>query len=110
MAVTVGGGAPPPPPPPLPMFEADSQISASVPSVPRGFRLQNLWSPYGPHFWPAFGGDHRGTIGGGGSQPTPPLPLVLDPCHESAFLGRGVLEKGVEQPRSPVMNPPRYSS
>ena len=60
-----GGGVPPPPrtpsPPPLPMFEADSQHFASA---PRGFLLKN--------FWPAFGGDHRETPGGGGSQPTPP--------------------------------------
>ena len=63
------GGAPPPPPPPLPMFEADSQNFASAPSVPRGFTLQN--------FRPAFGGDHRGTLGGWGSQPTPPPPLLI---------------------------------
>ena len=65
-----GGGAPPPldppPPPPLPMFEAGSQSFASAPSVPRGFTLQN--------FWPAFGGDHRGTLGGGGVPTKPPSP------------------------------------
>ena len=80
------GGAPPldpPPPPPLPMFEAESQSFASVPSVPRGFTLQK--------FRPAFGGDHRRTLGGGGvpakppkhppfrppppSSPPPPLPM-----------------------------------
>ena len=33
--------------------------------MPRGFKLNN--------FRPAFVGDHRGTRGGGGSQPTPPL-------------------------------------
>ena len=56
----------PPPPPPLPMFEADSQNFASAPSVPRGFKLQN--------FRPSFGGDHRGTEGGGGVRPKPPPP------------------------------------
>ena len=77
-----GGGLPPPPgpplppPSPLPMFETDSQNFASV---PRGFALKNLW--------PAFGGDHRGTRGGGGSQPNPfpssdppPPPLLIRPC------------------------------
>ena len=81
---TAGGqGVPPPrppPPPPLPMFEADSQNFASAPSVPRGFKLKDIW--------PTFGRDHRGTLGGGGSQltpsppppsttPTPRPPLVL---------------------------------
>ena len=60
-----------PPPPPFPMFEADSQNFASAPSVPRRFKLQNSW--------PAFGGDHRGTLGGGGSQPKPPPSLLLHP-------------------------------
>ena len=74
-----GGGIPPldppPPPPPLPMFEADSQNFALT---PRGFKLKILW--------PAFAGDHRGTRGGGGSQPnnpppfqTPPPPLCTGP-------------------------------
>ena len=31
---------------------------AAAPSVPRGFKLHI--------FWPAIGGDHRGTLGGGG--------------------------------------------
>ena len=64
---TAGGGGvpPPPPPPPLPMFEADGQNFALAPSVPWGFTLH--------YSWPAFGGDHRGTVGGkGGPQPTPP--------------------------------------
>ena len=64
-----------PPRPPLPMFEADSQIFASAPSVPRGFTLQI--------FRPPFGGDHRGTLGGEGGgvpansdpPPTPPPPF-----------------------------------
>ena len=30
-------------PPPLPMFEADRQNFASVPSVPRGFRFKKFW-------------------------------------------------------------------
>ena len=62
-----GGGAPPldnPPPPPLSMLEAQSQDFALAPLAPRGFKLQTCW--------PAFGGDHRGALGGGGSQPTPP--------------------------------------
>ena len=59
---------PPPPLPPLVMFEADSQNFASAPSVPRGFKFQNLW--------PAFGGDHRGTIGGGRVRPNPPPPSL----------------------------------
>ena len=50
------GGYPPPgppyPPPPLPMFKADSQSFASAP----------------------FGGDHRGTLGGGGGPSQTPLP------------------------------------
>ena len=63
-----GGGTPPPPSrpftrPPVPMFEADSQNFASV---PRGFQLRN--------FRPAFGGDHRRTIGGGRVPPKPPPP------------------------------------
>ena len=57
-----GGGCPPPPldPPPLPMFEAEGQNFALVPSVPRAFTLQ--------YFRPAFGGDHGGTLGGGGGS------------------------------------------
>ena len=55
----------PPPPPPLPMFEADSQHFASAPSVPRGFTIQNV------RF--TFGGDHRGTLGGGGVPAKPPF-------------------------------------
>ena len=59
-------GTPPLPPPPLPMFEADCENFASAPSVPRGFNIENVR--------PAFGGDHRGTLGGGwASQPHPPL-------------------------------------
>ena len=67
---TVGGagGYPlldPPPPPPLPMFEADSQNFASVPSVPRGFKLEKFlgWITGGP--WEE----------GGPSQPPPPPPI-----------------------------------
>ena len=55
------GSPPPAPRPPLPMFEADCQNFASAPSVPRGLKLQK--------FWPAFGGDRRGTLGGGGRAP-----------------------------------------
>ena len=75
---TVGGGGkvpppPGPPPPPLPMFEADSQNFASAPSVPRGFELTN--------FWPAFGGEHRGTLGGGGVPVNPPPPSDPPPPY-----------------------------
>ena len=63
---TAGGGVPPPPP--FPMFEADSQNCALV---PRGFKLKIFWPP------------SAGTIGGpwqeGGSEPTPPLPLLRHP-------------------------------
>ena len=57
----------PPLPPPLVMFEADSQSFASAPSVPRGFELHI--------FRPSFGGDLKGTIGGGRVRPNPPPPL-----------------------------------
>ena len=80
-----GGGTPPwtrppdpprPPPPPLSMFEAGIQNFAAAPSAPRRLKLDNLG--------PAFGGDHRGTLGGGGSQPTPlpqtPLPSNTSPA------------------------------
>ena len=70
---------PPPPPPAIPMFEADSQKCASAPLVPEGFKLTN--------FRPAFGGDHRGTLGGGGSQPDPP---PLPPPSNTSLGGGGV--------------------
>ena len=82
---TVGGGGvappgtppPPGPPPPLLMFEASSQIFASAPLVPRGFRLQN--------FRPAFGRDHRGPWEEGGpSQPPPPPPSLSNTSLVSA--------------------------
>ena len=86
---TAGGGGvppppldpPPPPPPPLPMFEADSQHFASAPSVPRGFKLQN--------FGPAFGGDHRGTLGRGGVPAKPPLQPPPPPSSKVAGSGCG---------------------
>ena len=67
-----GGGTPPlpEPPPPLPIFEADSQNFALVPSVPRGFRPQISRQP------------SAGTIGGpgrGGSQPSTPSPPPSSP-------------------------------
>ena len=64
-----------PPPPPVPMFEADSQTFASAPSVPRGFTLQNVR--------PAFGGAHRGTLGGGGGGPSQPPYPPSDPLLPS---------------------------
>ena len=78
-----GGGSPPgphppppprpPPPPPLPMFEADSQNFALA--LSRGFKLK--------HFGPAFGGDHKGTLGGEGSQPKPPSDPTSPPYNTS---------------------------
>ena len=73
-----------PPPLPLPMFEADSQNFASAPSAPGGFKLEK--------FWPAFGGDHSRTLGGGGSQPNPPsnTSLPLDSvCWWCMMIGTG---------------------
>ena len=61
-----GRGTPPHPRPPLPMFEADCENFASAPSVPRGFNIENVR--------PAFGGDHRGTLGGWGGPANPPSP------------------------------------
>ena len=78
-------GPPPPLPPPLVMCEADSQKFASAPSVPRGFKLQN--------FRPAFSGDHRGTLGGGGVRPNapPPSPLQTPSPPSNTSMGRGPL-------------------
>ena len=70
------------------MFEADSQIFASAPPVPRGFELQN--------FWPTFGGDHRGTLGGGGVPAKPP-----SPASPSAGAIGGPSEEGGSQPTPP---------
>ena len=80
-------GPPPPPldpPPALPMFEADGQNFASTPLAPGGFKLKS--------FGPAFGGDHRGTQGGGVSQPPPPPPLSeppFPPSNTSLHVGSG---------------------
>ena len=58
------------------MFEADSQ---NFDLARRGFRLKK--------FWPAFGGDHRGTQRGGVSHPTPPPPpLPSDPPSPPPLL------------------------
>ena len=66
---------PPPrtPPPPLPMFEVDSQKF--------GFGTFGAKRIEASKFWPAFGGDHRGTLGGGGVRPNPPPPP--DPLHNT---------------------------
>ena len=56
------------------LFEAASQNFASAPSASRGFTLQK--------FWPAFGGDHRRTLGGGGLPAKPPPPR-LPPSNTS---------------------------
>ena len=78
-----GGGVPPPPgppsPPPLPILEADSHNFASAPLAPRGFK----------HSPPTFGGDHRGTQGGGVSQPNPPPPRPPPPSNASLAGGGG---------------------
>ena len=70
-----GGGVTPLDPLPLPLpfqcLRLTAKISASAPSVPRGLRLKD--------FWPAFGGGHGGTLGGGGVPAKPPLPLPFRP-------------------------------
>ena len=60
------------------MFEADSQNFASAPSVPRGFKLQNLLARLwrGPYRDPG----RRG----GGSAPPPPLSSSKRPGLEKA--------------------------
>ena len=67
---TIGGppppsGAPPPDPPLLPFqcLRLTAKILLEQPLAPRGFKPKT--------FWPAFSGDHRGTIGGGGVRPNP---------------------------------------
>ena len=67
------GGYPPPPLPPFQCLKLTAKFFASAPSTPGGFTLQN--------FRPAFGGDHRGTPGGGGSQPNPPFPPLPPPSN-----------------------------
>ena len=82
-----GGGGGGTPPPPLPMFEADSQNFASTPSAPRAFKLEN--------FRPAFGGDHRGTQGGGkvpAKSPYPPPPF-RPPSPPSLLWGQAGFNK-----------------
>ena len=98
-----GGGVPPlwtPPssPVPLPMPEADSQNFASAPSVPRGFGLQK--------FWPAFCGDHRGTLGGGGVTAKPPPPPLLHPCPTPP-PPRGGGETGMPEQQTPHASCPQ---
>ena len=63
------------------MFEADSQNFASAPSVPRRFTLQNVR--------PLFGGDHRGTLGGGGVPAKPPSPPSDTSLREGVVTGGG---------------------
>ena len=97
---TAGGGVPhpwtppPPPPPPLPMFEAGSQNIDSAPSVPRGFTPQ--------HFRPAFGGGHRGTLGGGGVPAKAPLPPFRPPPPSS--------DRPLPSPPSDPLPPPSNTS
>ena len=62
-------------PPPLPMFETDSQKKNVL---LRRLRCQEDLSF--KIFGPAFGWNHRGTLGGGVSQPSPPPPLLIHPC------------------------------
>ena len=64
-----GGGQPPPGPHSSPQcLRLTAKISASD---LRGFML--------PNCWPALDGDHRETLGGVGSQVTPPSPLRTPP-------------------------------
>ena len=69
------------------MLEADSQNYASAPSVPRGFKRQN--------FRPAFGRDHRGTVGGRGVVPAKPPshPPFSDPPLPPSFSKSGPSER-----------------
>ena len=64
-------GPPPPLPPPLVMFEAESKF------LLRRLRCQEDLGL--KIFRPAFGGDHRGTLGGGGVRPNPPSPPPFRP-------------------------------
>ena len=80
-------------PPPPPMFETDSQTFASAPLVPRGFTLKV--------FRPAFGGDHRGTLGGGGVPAKPPSPSLSFPtaCPSPGGGGGGGVTLSTSQLR-----------
>ena len=69
---------PPPPPPPLPMFEAAS--------APTGVKLKS--------FWPAFRGDHRGTRGGGRSQPTLSPPSITSLRQGTGTRAQPALHRG----------------
>ena len=80
----------PPPPPPLPVLEADSQVFASAPSVPRGFPLPNL---------------RRGPEGDpgrrGGPQPNPPPPR--SECRSAAqWSARGSGLRGAPSSAGPT--------
>ena len=79
-------GLPPPPwtplppsPPPPPMFEADSQKFATAPSVPRGFKLNNVR--------PAFRRGPQGDPGRRGWVPAkPPSPFQTPPTPAPLLL------------------------
>ena len=64
---TVRGGPPPPPLDPPPPFQC-LRLTAKI-------LLQRQEDLSVKIFWPAFGRGHRGTLGGGGSQPNPPAPF-----------------------------------
>ena len=106
------GGTPPwtpPPPPPLPMLEADGQNFASAPSAPRGFTLKN--------FRPAFGSDHRGSQGGGVSQPnppsdppSPPFYCIPPPSHRGLEEGQHVAQVWVFKGWCPLSLPSALAS
>ena len=90
------------------MFEADSQNSASSPSVPRGFELQNF---FGPPSAGTIGGPWEG--GGGPSQPPlppnttsdpPPPPLLIHPC---GTLTAPPADDGYRRPPRPARPAPQ---
>ena len=60
---------------------------ASALSTPRGYKLQN--------FRPAFIGDHRGTIGGGGGRPNPPLSPLQTPSPPPSPPSNTSLDTGL---------------
>ena len=74
------------------MFEADSQHFASAPSVPRGFKRKE--------FWPAFGGDHRGSISAPGTRrASVPIFAPTSPNNLEYLLA---MSKNLAHPLHPV--------
>ena len=95
---------PPPSPPPLLPFHC-LRLTAKV--LLRRLRCQEDLSF--KFFWPAFGGDHRGTVGGRGwSQPNPlpPPPSPSDPtCDELARWTEGDDSRGAGAAFRPPLPP-----